>query len=190
MQIKTTVRSYFPPIRMVTMKTPPNIDKTVEPPEISCTVGGHVKWCNHFEKQFGRFLKCWAYTSCIIQSSTPRYLLNVSFPGSSAGKESSCNAGDPGSIPGSGRSPGEGIGNPFQYSWASPVAQMVRNPPSVRETWVRSLVWEDPLEQGIAIHSNIIAWRIPKDRGAWQATVHKVAKSQTWQSDKAQHKLW
>ena len=58
MQIKTTVRSYFPPIRMVKMKTPPNIDKTVEPPEISCTIRDHVKWCNHFEKQFGSFLKC------------------------------------------------------------------------------------------------------------------------------------
>ena len=64
-------------------------------------------------------------------------------------------------ILGSGRSPGEGIGYPFQYSWASPVAQMVKNPPSMRETWVRSLVWEDPLEQGMAIHSSIIAWRIP-----------------------------
>ena len=82
-------------------------------------------------------------------------------------------------ILGSGRSPGEGIGYPFQYSWASPVAQMVKNPPSMRETWVRSLVWEDPLEQGMAIHSSIIAWRIPMDRGAWRATVHKVAKNQT-----------
>ena len=106
----------------------------------------------------------------------------MGFPDSSVGKESTCNSGDPGLIPGSGSS-GEGIGNPFQYSWASPVAQMVRNPPSVRETWVRSLVWEDPLEQGIAIHSNIIAWRIPKDRGAWQATVDGVAKSRTRLSD-------
>ena len=61
------------------------------------------------------------------------------FPGSSAGKESTCNAGDPGSIPGSGRSPGEGIGYPLQYSWASPVAQMVKDLPAVRENWVRSL---------------------------------------------------
>ena len=101
------------------------------------------------------------------------------FPNDSNGKESTCNAGDPGLILGSGRSPGEGIGYPFQYSWASPVAQMVKNPPSMRETWVRSLVWEDPLEQGMAIHSSIIAWRIPMDRGAWRATVHKVAKNQT-----------
>ena len=59
------------------------------------------------------------------------------------------------------------------------VAQMVKNPPAMRETWVRFLGWEDPLEEGMAIHSSILAWRIPKDRGAWQAAVHGVAKSQT-----------
>ena len=58
----------------------------------------------------------------------------VGFPGSSAGKESTCNAGDPGSIPGLGRSPGEGIGYPLQCSWASLVAQMVNNPPVIWET--------------------------------------------------------
>ena len=57
-------------------------------------------------------------------------------PSSSAGKESTCNAGDPGSIPGSGRSTGEGIGYPLQYSWASLVTQLVKNPPAMRETWV------------------------------------------------------
>ena len=82
------------------------------------------------------------------------------FPGSSAGKESTCNVGDPGSIPGSGRSPGVGIGYPFQYSWASLVAQMVKNLPAMWETWVRSLGWEDPLE-GMATHSSILAWIIP-----------------------------
>ena len=60
----------------------------------------------------------------------------IGFPGSSAGKEFACNAGDPGSIPGSGRSPGEGIGYPLQYSWASLVAQMVKNLPAMWETWV------------------------------------------------------
>ena len=60
----------------------------------------------------------------------------MGFPGSSAGKESTCNAGDPGSIPGSGRSPREGIGCPLQYSWASLMAQMVNNLPAMRETWV------------------------------------------------------
>ena len=69
------------------------------------------------------------------------------FPGSSAGKESACNAGDPSSIPGSGRSPGEGIGYPLQYSWASLVAQTVKNPPAMQETWVQSLGWEDPLKK-------------------------------------------
>ena len=58
------------------------------------------------------------------------------FPGSSAGKESTCNAGDPGSIPGLGRSAGEGIGYLFEYSWASLVAQLVKNPPAMRETWI------------------------------------------------------
>ena len=58
------------------------------------------------------------------------------FPNSSAGKESTCNAGDPSSILGSGRSAGEGIGYPLQYSWASPVAQLVKNLPAVWETWV------------------------------------------------------
>ena len=65
------------------------------------------------------------------------------FPGSSAGKESPSNAGDPGSIPGSGRSPGEWIGYLLQYSWASLVAQPVKNPPAMWETWVQSLGWED-----------------------------------------------
>ena len=83
------------------------------------------------------------------------------FSGSSAGKESTCNAGDPGSIPGSGRSAGEGKGNPLQYSWASLVAQLVKNLLAMRETWVRSLGWEDPLEEGKATHSSILAWRIP-----------------------------
>ena len=64
-------------------------------------------------------------------------------------------------IPGSGRSPGEGIGYPLQYSWASLVAQLVKNPPAVQETWVRSLDWEDPLEMGKATHSSSMAWRIP-----------------------------
>ena len=66
------------------------------------------------------------------------------FPGSSAGKESACNAGDHSSIPGSGRSPGDGLGYPIQYSWASLVAKMVKNLPAMWETWVRSLGWEDP----------------------------------------------
>ena len=88
-------------------------------------------------------------------------MVKMGFPGSSAGKESACNAGDPGSIPGLGRSTGEGIGYPLQYSWASLVAQLSKNPPAMLETWVRSLGWEDPLEKGKATYSSILAWRIP-----------------------------
>ena len=62
---------------------------------------------------------------------------------------------------------------------ASLVAQMVKNPPAMRETWVRSLGREDPLKEGMATHSSILAWRIPTDRGGWQATVHGVTKSWT-----------
>ena len=62
---------------------------------------------------------------------------------------------------GSGRSTGEGIGYPLQYSWASLVAQLVKNPPAMWETWVRSLGWEDPPEKGKATHSSILASRIP-----------------------------
>ena len=74
----------------------------------------------------------------------------MGFPGSSAGKESTCHAGDPGSIPVPGRSPGEGIDYPFQYSWAPLVAQLVKNLPAMKETLVRFLDWEDPLEEGVA----------------------------------------
>ena len=88
--------------------------------------------------------------------------------------EPTCNAEDPGLIPGLGRSAGEGIGYPLQYSWASLVAQLVKNSPAMWETWVRSLGWEDPLEQGMATHSSILAWRIP-----WTVYIHGVAKSWT-----------
>ena len=84
----------------------------------------------------------------------------MGFPCSSAGKESTCNEGDPGSISESGGSPGEGIGYPLQYSWASLVAQLGKNLPAMQETWVRSLGWEDPLKKGTATHSSILAWRI------------------------------
>ena len=89
------------------------------------------------------------------------YNTSGGFPVSSVGKESACKAGDPGLIPGWGRSAGERIGYPLQYSWASLVAQLVKNPPAKQETWVQSLHWEDPLEKGKATHSSILAWRIP-----------------------------
>ena len=72
-------------------------------------------------------------------------------------------------IPELGRSPGEGIGYPLQYSWAFLMAQMVKNSPAMQETWVQSLGWEDPLEEGMATHSSIFTWRIHMDRGAWQS---------------------
>ena len=87
----------------------------------------------------------------------------MGFPGSSAGEESTCNAGDPNSIPGLRRTPGKGIGYTLQYSWASLLAQMVKNQPTIRETWVWSLGWEDPVEWGMTTHSSILAWRIPME---------------------------
>ena len=88
--------------------------------------------------------------------------------GSSASKESDCNAGDPSLILGSGLSPREGLGCPLQYFWASLVAQLVKNPPAMWETWVRSLGCEDPLEKGMVSHSSILA-----------CIVHGIAKSRT-----------
>ena len=168
----------------------------------------------------------------------------LDFPGGSHSKASVYNVGDPSSIPGSGRSPEEGNGNPLQYyclenpmdrgawqatvgyspwgrkesdttewlhfhfaytwkvamlttispmpysgtyiwmsriymyiyrhgqSWASLVAQMVKNPPAMWKTWVWCLGWEDSLGEGMATHSSILAWRIPTDKCTWQATVH------------------
>ena len=108
------------------------------------------------------------------------------FPDGSGGKESACNAQDPSLIPGLGKPPGERIGYPLQYSWASLMAQTVKNLPAVLETWVQSLGWEGSLEDGLATHSSILAWRTPVDRGAWWATVHGVARSQTGLNDCAQ----
>ena len=131
----------------------------------------------------------WFYED-LLELTPTKYVLLHSSPlwwkghlGSSAGKESASNAGDPSLIPGSGSSPREGIGYPLQYSCASLVAQTVKNPPAMWETWVQSLGWEDPLEEGMATHSSILAWRIPMDRGAWWAIVHGVSKCWTRQSD-------
>ena len=86
--------------------------------------------------------------------------MSAGFSDSSVGKEPTCNAGDSSSIPRSGRSAGEGTGFPPQYSWASLVAQLVKNLAAMQETWVQSLGWEDPLKEGMATHSSILAWRI------------------------------
>ena len=69
-----------------------------------------------------------------------------------------------------------------KYLWlfeASLVAQKAKNPPAMQETWIQSLGWKDPLEEGMATHSSILAWRIPLDRGAWQTTAHGVSKNRT-----------
>ena len=110
------------------------------------------------------------FQDCVNVWTSQTFL--VGFPDSSVGKESTCNAGDPGWFPGLGRSFGEGIGYPLQYSWVSLVAQLVKHPPAMRKTWLWSLGWEDPLEKGKATHSSILAWRIP-------CIVHGVAKSWT-----------
>ena len=112
----------------------------------------------------GHAMKCWNHLVVYTQKSCYKALgtftfpntIPKKFPDSSAGEESICNVGDPGPIPGLGRSP-EGIGFPLQYSWAFLVAQMVKNLPAMQETWIWSLGWEDPLKKGMATHSNIVA---------------------------------
>ena len=85
----------------------------------------------------------------------------IDVPDSAIGKESTCNAGDSGWIPGWGRPAGEGIGYLLQYSWVSFLTQLVKNLPAMQETWVLSPDWGDPLEKGKATHSSILARRIP-----------------------------
>ena len=99
----------------------------------------------------------------------------LGFPDSSAGKESPWNTGDPSSIPALGRSPGEGIGYPLQYSWTSLVAQLLKSPPAMWPTWVQSLGWEDPLEKGKAI----VFW----PNNSMDCIFHGVTKSWTQLSD-------
>ena len=104
---------------------------------------------------------CKCQTFFLSLLSSRRKQTHVSgFPDSSDGKEPTCNAGDCSLIPGLGRSPGEGIGYPPQYSWTSLMAQLGKNPPTMRETCVWSLDWEDPLEKGKATHPSILAWRM------------------------------
>ena len=98
----------------------------------------------------------------LFASFAVSYSWITGFSGSSAGKESACNAGDPSLIPRSGGYPGEGTGYLLQYSWASPVAQTVKNPPAMWVTWVQSLGWEDPLEE------------------AWQPTPVFLPEESTW----------
>ena len=82
---------------------------------------------------------------------------------------------DPSLIQRSERSAGEGIGYPLQYSWASLMTQLIKNPPAMWETWVQSLDWENPLEKGKATHSSILAWRSPWGRKESDTTEHSTS---------------
>ena len=104
--------------------------------------------------------------------------LPICFTLSSVSKESASNAGDPDSIPGSGISPEEAIGYPLQYSWASLVAQLVKNPPAMWETWVRSLGWEDSPGERKGYSLQYSGLEISMD-----CVVHWVAKSRIRLSD-------
>ena len=122
-------------------------------PLISCCFAESFHFCLRFKGFVNK------RSHALYSNKQYQYLLG--FLGSSAGKASPCNAGDPSLIPGSGRSPGEGLGYLRQYSWTSLVVQLVKNPPAMREAWVQSLGWEDTLEKGTVTHSSILAWRIP-----------------------------
>ena len=126
--------------------TPPrNVTSSVKLPKLPWTLLSHLTLLEHW----------------ILNQVIYIYLfLTKGFPDNSVGKESTCNA-DSISIPVSGRPAGEGIGYPVQYSWAFLVAQLVKNLPAIRETWVRSLGWADPPEKGKATQASILAWRIP-----------------------------
>ena len=126
----------------------------------------------------------------MLRSWPPVCIFGDGGPGGANGKEPACRCRRHKRYrfdPWSGRSPGGRHGNPLQYSWADKesqlVSQLLKNPPAIQNTWVRSLGWKDPLKEGMATHSSIIAWRIPMDREVWQATVHGVAKNRTWLSD-------
>ena len=103
---------------------------------------------------------CTCYFLCLGSSSKYFKFGSSSYfpwlPDSSVGKESTCNTGHPSSIPGSGRSAGERIGYRLPYSWASLMAQPVKKPPAMWETWVQTLGWDNPLEKGKATHSSIL----------------------------------
>ena len=120
----------------------------------------------HHSISKGSILWCSAFFMVQLSHPNMTYWKNHSFDytgfhDSSVDKESTCNAGDLGSIPGLGRSAGERIGYPLPDCWASLAPQLVKNSPAMWETWVHSLGWEDPLEKEMATHSSILAWRIP-----------------------------
>ena len=110
--------------------------------------------------------------------------LNITTPftDNSVDKESAYNAGDPSSIPGYGRSAGDGISYPLQYSGASLVAQTVKNLPAMQKTWVQFLGWEEPMEEVMATYSSILPGKFHGQRSL-VGTIHGVAKSQIQLSD-------
>ena len=118
-------------------------------------------WAGNTKPQFLSFHMCkMGYGNICITGLNEMLYRKGNFLEAQLVKNPSGNAGDLSSIPGSGRSPREGIGYLLQYSWASLVVQMEKNLPTMLETWVRSLGWGDPLEKEIATHSSILAWRI------------------------------
>ena len=144
------------------------------------SISGHIVTCK-FLSSFKNTQ--WSIFLVSAHSTTSPVSTDV---GSSASKVSACNARDPGPSPVSGSFLGEGMGCPLQSSWASLVAQMVKNLPTMQETWVHSLGLEDPLEEGMTIHSSTLGWKIPMGRRVWRATVYGVAKSWTQLGNKAQ----
>ena len=114
----------------------------------------------------------------------------MGFPQSSDGKESTCDEEGPGSIPGWGRSTGERKGYPLQYSWASLVVQLIKNPPATWETWLRSLGWENLLEKGKATHSSILAWRIPWIKSMGSQRVGHDWATFTFTIDRVSARVW
>ena len=132
------------------------------PPEMWETWVRSLGWEDPLEKGMR------THSSITVPSWVWYYHLHLGFPGSSGGEEPTCKAGDSGSIPGLGRSPGEGTGYPLQYLLVSLMAQTVKNLPAMWDTWVWSLNWEDSQEGHMATHSSILAWRIPMDRGTFR----------------------
>ena len=118
------------------------------------------------------------FTNADVLSYFTKCIHHTSFTNSSVSKEPACNAGDPGLIPGTERSTAEGTGYPLQYSWASLVAQLVKNLPATWETWVQSLGWEDPLEKGEGCPLQYSGLENSMD-----CTIHGVAKGRTQLSD-------
>ena len=136
---------------------------------------GTLSWTYHPQRSHSQIPSHWGLGSnmCLWGGHNT---FSQGFSDSSVGKESTCNTEDSGLIPGSGRSAGEGIGCPLQYLWASLVAQLVKNPPVMWETWVQFLGWEDPLGKGKATHYSGL-------ENSMDCIVHGVAKSWTQLSD-------